>query len=146
MPCLCRNCSAHRISAAQNLGRLQCTKIKHAFIFSFSLSELLLWMYLALGNLNLWDICMWYMRSPPFRYSITKNRWLWEEKEKRTHNLAALTCPLSTLHRVYFDFKQTMPRLIQTLSPALWSRHNSQYHIEPQAKEQSLLFSAYACV
>ena len=33
-------------------------------------------LYLALGSLNLCESWMWYIRSPPLRYSITKNRWL----------------------------------------------------------------------
>ena len=43
--------------------------------------------------MNLCETWMWNMRSPPFRYSITKNRWLciegWKEggKEDRIEEM-----------------------------------------------------------
>lgn len=36
--------------------------------------------YVALCKSNLWQLWMWNMRSPPFRYSMTKNRFSWTHK------------------------------------------------------------------
>lgn len=44
--------------------------------------------YVALCTSNLWQFWMWNMRSPPFRYSITKKRFSWTQKcrEVRTQS------------------------------------------------------------
>lgn len=53
------------------------------------------WTYVALCKSNLWQFWMWNMRSPPFRYSITKKRFSWTRTYREVR--AQRGCPLATV-------------------------------------------------
>lgn len=54
--------------------------------------------YVALCVSNLWQFWMWNMRSPPFRYSITKNRFSWTQTCREVR--ARSECPQGISERM----------------------------------------------